>query len=73
MRLFSKDETDFRLNLNDDKWYYKSELNKLDLDSEFPIQVVIYDGNGDKTKFMSLNKDSIAVLEEFLKLAKQRL
>ena len=72
MRLFSKDETDYKLNLDNDMWFYKGELSRLDGDSK-SFQVVIYDGNGDKTKFMGLNKDSIAVLEEFLKLAKERL
>ena len=45
--------------------YYKNELNRLK-DSEYFKSVKLFDGNGENTKQMDLNSESIPVLIEFL-------
>lgn len=58
---------------NDFKKYYKNELKKLDLSSEFPANLIIRDGEGNSTKTLSLNIDSCEVLIDFLTKLKAQL
>jgi hypothetical protein len=44
--------------------YYKNELQRLEL-GEYPASVVIYDGQGNKTKQLDLNRESITELLVF--------
>ena len=47
--------------------YYASELDKLSLDSEYPMTVKIFDGEGNQTKTISLNADSIREIQKLFK------
>jgi hypothetical protein len=49
-----------------DSYYYNSELEKLDTRSIRPLTVVIRDGEGNATKYLSLNEHSVPVIIEFL-------
>lgn len=46
--------------------YYKTQLEKLKIDSDYVPTIVITDCEGDKTKHLSLNDESIPVIIEFL-------
>lgn len=46
--------------------YYKSQFNKLKSISEFPITMV-FSGDVNRTKYMTLNKDSLQALLDFIK------
>jgi len=46
--------------------YYSDELKRISTKSEFPAQVKLSDAEGNKTKFLSLNKESAKVLVEWL-------
>lgn len=50
------------------KKYYKDQLNNINLNnSQYPPQIKVFaNGNGEDTKFLSLNEDSAAVLIEWL-------
>ena len=50
----------------DFKDYYKSELDKLPKNFEYTPTIVIYH-EGEKTKHLSLNEDSLKALIEFCK------
>lgn len=64
-KFYTIHETNFKNDLDSDKWYYKSQLNKLDPKSA-EIQIVVNDSEGNKTNYMNLNNDSIDVMIEFL-------
>lgn len=53
--------------------YYESELNQLKPDDTYSQSVVIYDGQGGKTKTLSLTSESIPVLIQFLKKEAKRI
>lgn len=46
--------------------YYSEQLKRINLKSEFPAQVKLSDGEGNKTNFLSLNKESAKVLVKWL-------
>jgi hypothetical protein len=46
--------------------YYKGQLDKLE-QTEYPMSLVVYDGNGNKTKQISLNRESMQALIMFFK------
>jgi hypothetical protein len=48
--------------------YYKEQISRLDKDSEI-VYVKIQDGNGDSTKFLHINKESIDLIIGFLQNA----
>ena len=45
--------------------YYKDQLNKL-TNSEYYKTVVFTDGDGNKTNYMNLNKESIPIFIKYL-------
>lgn len=47
--------------------YEASELDKLNYSSEFPIKVLFVDGDGNKTKFLSLTPKTIPTIIKYLK------
>lgn len=53
--------------------YYTDELKILSPDDTYSQSIVIHDGQGNKTKFLSLNRDSIPILIEFLDNELKRL
>lgn len=57
----------------DHKAYYVVELNVLKPDDTYSQSVVVYDGQGNKTKTLSLNAESIPVLIDFLNAELKRL
>lgn len=52
--------------------YYKKQLDKL-TNSEYYKTVVFTDGDGNKTNYMNLNKESIPVFIEYLENEYNRL
>lgn len=46
--------------------FYSGELNKLDPSNEYGVKVMFSDSNG-KTKYMSLNAESIPLIIKFFK------
>lgn len=48
--------------------YYKGQFDKLCIDTQITIKVSDYNGN--KTNYMTLTKECIAELENFIKLVK---
>lgn len=46
--------------------YYKNQLKQLVSNSEYPISIQLTDGDGNRTKNMTLNLESIQVLKDFL-------
>lgn len=53
--------------------YYVSEIALLKPNNVYSQSIVIYDGQGGKTKFLSINEKSIPVLIEFLKNESKRI
>lgn len=53
--------------------YYKNELKRLVTDNEYNQSVIISDSQGNKTKTLSLNVESIPVIMEYLSKELQRL
>lgn len=53
--------------------YYESELSQLKPDNEYSQSMVISDGQGNKTKTLALNSESIPVLIDFLKKEAKRI
>lgn len=53
--------------------YYESELSQLKPDDTYSQAVVIHDGQGGKTKTLSLTSESIPVLIQFLKKEAKRI
>lgn len=47
--------------------YYQRELNRINVNGEYPPSIIVFDGNGDKTKQLSLNKESAKDLIQWLK------
>lgn len=47
--------------------YYKAQLDKLEHDFKYAMSMVIVDANGNKTKSLALNTESIPVIIAFLK------
>ena len=47
--------------------YYQKELNRINVNGEYPPSIIVFDGNGDKTKQLSLNKESAKDLIQWLK------
>ena len=45
--------------------YYRDQLNELK-DGEYPKSIKVFDGEGNSTKQMDLNTESIVALFEFL-------
>lgn len=57
--------------LNEDDFnYYKSELNKINVNSEYAPKIQIVGGEGEKTKFITLNSESIPFIMKWLKTIK---
>jgi hypothetical protein len=46
--------------------YYKDQLKKLNIDSEYPLSIKIFDGQGNTTNQLDLNKESIQALKMFI-------
>lgn len=46
--------------------YYEHELGKLQ-GSSYPFSVQLYDGLGNKTKTLDLNRESVPVIIEWMK------
>jgi hypothetical protein len=46
--------------------YYESELSKL-VQSEYPMSVKFFDGNGNQTKQLDLNAESIREIQKLFK------
>ena len=46
--------------------YYQSELNSLNTESDFPLKIKITDGEGNSTKYLNLNSESVPVIIEWL-------
>lgn len=46
--------------------YYKSEIEKLDMNSQFPFVIQIWDGMGGHTKCLSLNKETLKLLNKII-------
>lgn len=44
--------------------YYESELSKIKTDSTYPVTIKLIDGEGNQTKTLSLNAESIAELNK---------
>lgn len=55
------------------KRYYENELKKLTPDNEYFQNLIISDSQGNKTKTLSLNIESIPVIMEYLSKEMQRL
>jgi len=53
--------------------YYKSQLDKLECNTEYAPTVKVYGGQGNSTKFLSVNLESIDVFIEALQSYKQTL
>lgn len=53
--------------------YYKDQVSNLRPDDQFNQSIVVYDGQGNKTKTLALNEESIPVLLEFLQNELKRL
>lgn len=54
--------------------YYKDQFRILEIENlEYFPQVVLYDGQGSKTKFINLNTESIPLLIKQLKKLEQKL
>ncbi len=47
--------------------YYDSELKKLDTASQYPLSVKFFDGNGNQTKQLDLNSESIKEIDKLFK------
>lgn len=59
--------------MSDDKFnYYETQLNKLDIKSEYALQIVISDDTN-KTKYFSINLESIPELRKFLDKVEREL
>lgn len=52
---------------NDKFNYYDSELSKLNLSSAWPASVKFFDGEGNQTKQLSLNAESIREIQKVFK------
>lgn len=45
--------------------YYRTQLNRLNLNTEYPLNIVITDSEGNKTNHMNINSESAEVLISF--------
>ena len=53
--------------------YYESELSRLDLTSAYPTSVKFFDGEGNQTKQLDLNAESIREIQKvFKKILKKK-
>lgn len=53
--------------------YYSRQLNSLETQSEYQTTVQFTDPNGGKTKYLSLNKESIPEIIEWLRKLEENL
>jgi hypothetical protein len=53
--------------LKENSSYYQGELDNLNTNSTYPISIKLTDGDGNSTKYINLNNESIPVLIEWLK------
>lgn len=59
--------------MSDNSWYYKEQLRKLKSDNVYNFGIVVSDSDGNKTKQMNLNVESIEVLQVWLNKEFKRL
>lgn len=59
-------EMEERLRLNKTNTYYQRELARLDVGSDYCTTVKFTDGSGESTKYLSLNKESIPDIIDWL-------
>ena len=46
--------------------YYVNELKRINPNSEYPGSIKISDGEGNSTKYLSLNKESASIIAQWL-------
>ena len=59
--------------MNEEYNYYTSELGRLQIDAEYSPTIVVGNGNGQKTKTISINRESLPILIKWLKSIEKKL